>query len=114
MKKSALIFSALFALAMLANGCSKRQPVVATTTATPKMATEEIHRTFQMRPNSSVTVDFFDGPVDVQTTDSDTAEVHITRTSRYESDLKDEPINRLEYEEYNGTFENLETIQKQT
>ncbi len=107
MKKTALIFPALFALAMLANGCSKRHLVVATATAIPKVATEEIHRTFQIRPNSSVWVDFFDGPVEVQTTDSDTAEVHIIRTARYESDLKDEPINRLEYEEYKGKNEEM-------
>ena len=107
MKKSALIFPALFALAMLADGCSKRQPVANNTTEAPKVATEEIHRTFQMRPNSSVGVDFFNGPIDVQTTDSDTAEVHIIRTTQYESDLKDEPIDRLEYEEYKGNTEEM-------
>ena len=107
MKKYVLIFPALFALAMFVNGCSKRQPVVATETATPKMATEEIQRTFQIRPNSSVDVHFFDGSVEIQTTDSDTAEVHIIRTARYESDLKDEPIYQIEYEEYKGESDEM-------
>src|SRR5436853_5602674 len=48
---------------------------------------EEIHRTYHLSPGARVDISTISGPVDIQTTDSDTAEVHIVRSAKTPSEL---------------------------
>ncbi|HZS03751.1 MAG TPA: hypothetical protein VFD58_02670 [Blastocatellia bacterium] len=43
---------------------------------------EEIHRTYQLSPGTQIEVARFDGSVDIETTDTQTAEVHVVRSAR--------------------------------
>ena len=49
---------------------------------------EEINRTFELRPGARVEVRGINGPVTVETTDAMTAEVHVVRSAKSDSDLK--------------------------
>ncbi|HMF55168.1 MAG TPA: DUF4097 family beta strand repeat-containing protein [Pyrinomonadaceae bacterium] len=48
---------------------------------------EEIHQSFQLTPGSRVKVSAVSGPVEVETTNSDTAEVHIVRSAETRQEL---------------------------
>lgn len=79
----------LCTLAMFSAACfSKRQAVVIAKDDPKFAATEEIHKTFPADKLTDVAVDFFNGPVDVQTTEGDNVEVHIVRKAHTESELK--------------------------
>jgi hypothetical protein len=48
---------------------------------------DEIHQTFNLKPGDHVEVSRISGPVEVENTDSDVAEVHIVRSAQSKSDL---------------------------
>ncbi len=90
-KTSGLIILALFVTTMLAAGCfSHRQ--IAKAHAAPDSekksddstftAREEITRSFQLPANTKVGVYNIDGSIEVTTSDSDKAEIHILRLAR--------------------------------
>lgn len=53
----------------------------------------ELNQSYQLAPGARVEVGNINGPVEVSTTDGDTAEVHITITARDEDALKAHQIN---------------------
>jgi hypothetical protein len=48
---------------------------------------DEIHQTFNLTPGDRIEVSRISGPVEVESTDGDVAEVHIIRSARIKSDL---------------------------
>ncbi|MEO8435232.1 MAG: hypothetical protein ABI596_10080 [Pyrinomonadaceae bacterium] len=50
-------------------------------------AREEIHRTFQLSPGAEIAVTGINGKVDIQTSDTSTAEVYVLRTARSRESL---------------------------
>lgn len=92
MKKIRLLMMvALFAAPMMTNGCfSKREIVKANTPSENEKkeddsaftAREEITKTFKLPANATVGVYSIDGAIDVTTSDTDQAEVHILRLAR--------------------------------
>lgn len=49
---------------------------------------EEIRQTYQLAPGSRVEVSSINGPVEIETTNGNTAEVHIIRSARTKEDLQ--------------------------
>jgi len=49
---------------------------------------EEIRRSFQLSPGARVEVASISGPVEIETSNTDTAEVHIVRSARRRADLE--------------------------
>ena len=92
MKKiSLLMIVALFAATMMTNGCFSKREVVKANTPTEGEkkeddsafpAREEITKSFQLPANAMVGVYSIDGTIEVTTSDSDQAEVHILRLAR--------------------------------
>ncbi|HEX4946988.1 MAG TPA: DUF4097 family beta strand repeat-containing protein [Blastocatellia bacterium] len=92
MKKiSLLMIVALFGATIITNGCfSRRQVAKANAPAESEKkdddsafpAREEITKTFKLPANATVGVYSIDGLIDVTTSDSDQAEVHILRLAR--------------------------------
>ncbi len=92
MKKfSLLMLVALFAATTLTAGCfSKREIVKANTPSEGEKkeddsaftAREEITKTFKLPANATVGVYSIDGAIDVTTSDTDQAEIHILRLAR--------------------------------
>ncbi len=54
---------------------------------------EEFKRTFQLSPGANVEVSTIYGAVDIETTNTDTAEVHIIRSARNRADFSSRKIN---------------------
>ena len=54
---------------------------------------EELRRSFQLSPGATVEVDTIYGTVDIETTDTDRAEVYIVRSARRREDFGSRPIN---------------------
>jgi hypothetical protein len=48
---------------------------------------EELHQTFNLTPGDRIEVSRISGPVEVESTDGDTAEVHIIRSAKVKTDL---------------------------
>ncbi len=92
-----LCTSAIFSAACF----SKRQAVVIAKDDPKFAATEEIHKTFPAAALTDISVNFFNGPVDVQTTENDMVEVHITRKAHTEAELK-RGFFQTQLIEYNG------------
>ena len=91
MKKTVyLAVVVVFATTMISSGCfSKRLHAAHSQKAENKSnddadfaAREEIHQTFKFAPNAEVEVVGVNGSVDVQTSDSDTAEIYVLRLAR--------------------------------
>src|SRR5215468_9410589 len=51
--------------------------------------TEEIRREYKLSPGASVEVSNINGPVEIETADTDKAEVHIVRSARTQKDFSD-------------------------
>src|SRR5262245_10249196 len=54
--------------------------------------TEEIRREYKLSPGASVEVSNINGPVEIESTDTDKAEVHIVRSARTQKDLLDRKV----------------------
>lgn len=54
---------------------------------------EEVKRTFQLSPGASVEVSTIYGTVDIETTNSNTAEIHVIRYARSRADFSSRKIN---------------------
>ncbi len=54
---------------------------------------EEVKRTFQLSPGATVEVSTIYGTVDIETTNTDTAEIHIIRYARNRADFSSRKIN---------------------
>jgi DUF4097 and DUF4098 domain-containing protein YvlB len=54
---------------------------------------EEIRRTFRLSPGAVVEVTMIYGPVDIETSDKDEAEVYVVRTARRREDFVSRPIS---------------------
>lgn len=54
---------------------------------------EEVKRTFQLSPGATVEVSTIYGTVDIETTNTDTAEIHIIRYARNRADFSTRKIN---------------------
>jgi DUF4097 and DUF4098 domain-containing protein YvlB len=54
--------------------------------------TEEIRREYKLSPGASVEVSNINGPVEIETADTDKAEVHIVRSARTQKDLLDHKV----------------------
>ena len=54
--------------------------------------TEEIHREYKLSPGARVEVSNINGPVEIETADTDMAEVHIVRSARTQTDLLDHKV----------------------
>ena len=90
-KTSILMIVALFAATILTNGCfSRREVVKANAPAVDEKkdddsafpVREEITKSFKLPANATVGVYSIDGSIEVTTSDSDQAEVHILRLAR--------------------------------
>jgi len=57
-----------------------------------KSVTEEIHREYKLSPGARVEVSNINGPVEIETAETDTAEVHIVRSARTQPDLLDHKV----------------------
>ena len=64
---------------------------VAVTGALPEQ--DEIRQTFQLAPGQRVEVSQIKGPVEIETTDSNVAEVHVVRSAQNRSDLEQYKIS---------------------
>src|SRR5262245_3828806 len=53
---------------------------------------DEIRQSYELTPGARVEVSVIYGPVDIETTDGNTAEVHIVRSARNRADLASRPI----------------------
>ncbi len=67
--------------AMLFGAVRNREPAAQQTQPT------EIHESFELAPGATVEVRGINGPVQIETSDTNTAEVHVTRTARNNEDL---------------------------
>lgn len=54
---------------------------------------DEIHQSYKLSPGAQVEVSMIYGPVDIETIEGDTAEVHIVRTARSRKDFETRRIN---------------------
>jgi hypothetical protein len=54
---------------------------------------EEVKRTFQLSPGASVEISTIYGAVDIETANTDTAEIHIIRNARNRADFSSRKIN---------------------
>ncbi len=90
-KTSGLIIFALFVTTMLAAGCFSHRQISKANTAPEGekknddadfTAREEITKSFQLPANAKVGVYNIDGSIEVTTSDSDKAEIHILRLAR--------------------------------
>ncbi len=90
-KTSALMFAALFAATLLSAGCFSHRQVAKANTASDSerksddaefTAREEITKTIQLPANATVGVYSIDGSIEVTTSETDKAEIHILRLAR--------------------------------
>src|ERR1051325_11826509 len=54
---------------------------------------EEIRQSYQLSPDAKVEVRGINGPVSIETTDTQTAEVYILRTAKNQTDRKSTRLN---------------------
>lgn len=82
---TALVFGAVALLTVGGYAAQQKSQAINVYAALP--ASEEAHRTYQLAEGAHVDVSYISGPVSVEPTDGQSAEVHIYRTAKNSNDL---------------------------
>ncbi|HYN84649.1 MAG TPA: hypothetical protein VER32_05305 [Pyrinomonadaceae bacterium] len=80
------------ALLLVAAAWAAGRHMTRTDSAGDAAARGDIHRTFELQPGARVEVHSINGPVTVETSETDVAEIHVTRTARDPGDAVEQKI----------------------